>query len=29
MKVFAEPREILKSIPGLEFREMSAPDNVW
>lgn len=27
MKVFAEPREILKSIPGLEFREMSAPDN--
>jgi len=26
MKVFAEPREILKSIPGLTFIEMSAPD---
>jgi glycolate oxidase iron-sulfur subunit len=26
MKVFAEPREILKSIPGLTFKEMSAPD---
>jgi glycolate oxidase iron-sulfur subunit len=26
MKVFVEPREILKSIPGLTFKEMSAPD---
>jgi glycolate oxidase iron-sulfur subunit len=26
MKVFAEPREILKSIPGITFKEMSAPD---
>lgn len=26
MKVFAEPREILKSIPGVTFKEMSAPD---
>ncbi|MGD9948375.1 MAG: (Fe-S)-binding protein [Desulfobulbus sp.] len=26
MKVFAEPRDILKSIPGLTFKEMSAPD---
>lgn len=26
MKVFAEPREILKSIPGLTFKEMAAPD---
>ncbi len=26
MKVSAEPREILKSIPGITFREMSAPD---
>lgn len=26
MQVFAEPREILKSIPGLTFKEMSAPD---
>jgi len=27
MKVFAEPREILKSIPGVTFKEMSSPDN--
>lgn len=27
MKVFAEPREILKNIPGVTFKEMSAPDN--
>jgi glycolate oxidase iron-sulfur subunit len=27
MKVFTEPREILKSIPGVTFKEMSAPDN--
>lgn len=26
MKVSAEPRDILKSIPGVTFREMSAPD---
>lgn len=26
MKVFAEPREILKAIPGITFKEMSAPD---
>ena len=26
MKVFAEPREILKDIPGITFKEMSAPD---
>ena len=26
MKVFAEPREILKSIPGITFKEMTAPD---
>ena len=26
MKVFAEPREILKSIPGVTLKEMSAPD---
>jgi glycolate oxidase iron-sulfur subunit len=26
MKVSVEPREILKSIPGLTFKEMSAPD---
>lgn len=26
MKVAAEPREILKSIPGVTFKEMSAPD---
>lgn len=26
MKVFNEPREILKSIPGVTFREMSKPD---
>jgi glycolate oxidase iron-sulfur subunit len=26
MKVFAEPRQILKSIPGLTFKEMTAPD---
>ena len=26
MQVYAEPREILKSIPGLTFKEMSAPD---
>jgi glycolate oxidase iron-sulfur subunit len=26
MKVFVEPREILKSIPGITFKEMSAPD---
>jgi glycolate oxidase iron-sulfur subunit len=26
MKVAAEPREILKSIPGLTFKEMAAPD---
>jgi len=26
MKVAAEPREILQSIPGLTFREMAAPD---
>ncbi len=26
MKVFAEPREIIKSIPGITFKEMSAPD---
>jgi len=26
MKVFAEPREILKGIPGITFKEMSAPD---
>jgi glycolate oxidase iron-sulfur subunit len=26
MKVAAEPREILKSIPGITFKEMSAPD---
>lgn len=26
MKVFAEPRAILKSIPGLTFKEMAAPD---
>jgi len=26
MKVFAEPREILKSIPGITFREMATPD---
>ncbi len=26
MKVFNEPREILKSIPGVEFKEMSQPD---
>lgn len=26
MKVAAEPREILKSIPGITFREMKAPD---
>ncbi|WP_448873050.1 (Fe-S)-binding protein [Desulfobulbus propionicus] len=27
MKVFTEPREILESIPGLTFKEMSAPDS--
>lgn len=27
MKVFAEPREILKSIPGVTFKEMAAPDS--
>nr|WP_320131037.1 (Fe-S)-binding protein [uncultured Holophaga sp.] len=26
MKVSSEPREILRAIPGLTFREMSAPD---
>ena len=26
MKVSAEPREILRSIPGITFKEMSAPD---
>ena len=26
MRVSAEPREILKSIPGVTFKEMSAPD---
>ncbi len=26
MKVSAEPREILKGIPGITFKEMSAPD---
>jgi len=26
MKVAAEPREILKAIPGLTFKEMTAPD---
>jgi glycolate oxidase iron-sulfur subunit len=26
MKVFVEPREILKAIPGLIFKEMAAPD---
>ena len=26
MKVFVEPREIIKSIPGLTFKEMAAPD---
>ncbi len=26
MKVAAEPREILRSIPGLTFKEMAAPD---
>ncbi len=26
MKVFTEPRAILKSIPGLTFKEMAAPD---
>ncbi len=26
MKVFVEPREILKSIPGITFKEMAAPD---
>lgn len=26
MKVASEPREILKSIPGLTFKEMAAPD---
>jgi len=26
MKVFVEPREIIKSIPGLTFKEMKAPD---
>ncbi len=26
MHVFVEPREIIKSIPGITFREMSAPD---
>ena len=26
MKVFAEPREIVKDIPGVTFKEMSAPD---
>ena len=26
MKVFAEPRAILKAIPGISFKEMSAPD---
>lgn len=26
MKVFAEPREILKAIPGITFKEMAAPD---
>ena len=26
MKVAAEPREILKSIPGISFKEMKAPD---
>ncbi len=26
MKVSAEPREILKSIPGITFKEMKAPD---
>lgn len=26
MKVFAEPRAILKSIPGITFKEMAAPD---
>ena len=26
MKVFAEPREILKSIPGVTLKEMAAPD---
>ena len=26
MKVFAEPREILESIPGVTLKEMSAPD---
>jgi glycolate oxidase iron-sulfur subunit len=26
MKVFAEPRAILKSIPGVQLKEMSAPD---
>lgn len=27
MKVFAEPRAILKSIPGIELKEMSKPDS--
>jgi glycolate oxidase iron-sulfur subunit len=26
MKVAAEPREILRSIPGVTFKEMAAPD---
>jgi glycolate oxidase iron-sulfur subunit len=26
MKVAREPREILKGIPGISFKEMSAPD---
>ena len=26
MKVFAEPREIIKGIPGIIFKEMAAPD---
>ncbi len=26
MKVFTEPREIIKSIPGIIFKEMKAPD---
>jgi len=26
MQVFAEPREILKGIPGITFKEMTAPD---
>jgi len=27
MKVFNEPRQILKSIPGVTFKEMTAPDS--